>query len=308
MIRISADKCIYSMNSQNPPVTEVEPGATVVFETKDCFSNQLHAETDLLASLDWATINPATGPLRVRGARPGQVLAVRIEDIKVALQGTMIAGPGIGAVGKHMTHAQTKIVPVEGGEAVFGVSDSGDSGLRLPLRPMIGVIGTAPAPEAGDIPDGTPGVHGGNMDCKLIGAGTTLYLPVFVEGANLAMGDLHAVMADGEVVVCGVEVAGEVTVKVELVDPAPGRSTGPVLETDDAFYCIASGPSLDEAAAQALDDTLAFLRARLTLPANELGMLMSLVCDVQICQVVDPLKTARVRIPKTAFGRHRLEF
>ena len=301
VIRVSSNQCIYSMNSQNPSVAEIEPGATVVFETQDCFSNQLRAETDLLATLDWATINPAAGPLRVRGAKPGQVLAVHILGIKVATQGTMIAGPGIGAVGKHMTHSQTKVVPIEGDEAVFSPE------LRLPVRPMIGVIGTAPAPEAGDVPDGTPGPHGGNMDTKLIGAGTTLYLPIFVEGANLAMGDLHAVMADGEVVVCGVEVAGEVTVKVDLVTGHPPLA-GPVLETADAFYCIASAPSLDEAVARALDDTMAFLQARLTLPANELGMLMSLVCDVQVSQVVDPLKTARVRIPKGAFGRQNLKF
>lgn len=132
-------------------------------------------------------------------------------------QGTMIAGADLGAVAEHMTYPQITIIRIQVDEAVSSLE------LRLPVRPMIGVVGTAPAPITGDIPDGTPGTHGGNVDCKLIGSGATLYLPVFVERANLAMGDLHAVMADGEV-------AAE-----NLI---PHRSLpGLVLETTDAFDC-----------------------------------------------------------------------
>jgi amidase len=286
------------MSPEHPPVAEATPGAEVVFLTKDAFSNQVRSESDLFRPGGWSGVNPATGPLRVVGAQPGDVLAVTILDIRVAERGSMIAVPGMGALGHLLSHNETRILEIAGGEVGF------NDKIRLPVEPMIGVIGTAPA--TGAVPTGTPGPHGGNMDTKLIAAGTTLYLPVFVDGANLAMGDLHAVMADGEVLICGVEVPGEVRVRVDIVR---GKSlTGPVLETREAFYCIASAEDLDAAAAAALDQTMAFLRERLPLPANDLAMLMSLVCDLQISQIVDPLRTVRMAVPKRVFAGYGLAF
>jgi len=298
LIRIPSYKCIYSMNPHNPPVAEVAPGEVVTFETKDCFSNQIQSERDLFAEVGWATVNPATGPLALRGAQPGDVLAARILDIKVAERGSMVAVPGMGALGDIITYPETRIVSIVDGHAIF--SDK----VRLPISPMIGVIGTAP--KTRDIPNGTPGSHGGNIDTRLVAKGATLYLPVFVEGAKLAVGDLHAVMADGEVVICGIEVPGEVTLRVDLMK---GKSLpSPVLETDESFYCIASADDLDKAAADALDFAVEFLKARLPLSVNEIAMLMSIACNLQISQIVDPLKTVRVEIPKKTFESYGLSF
>jgi len=298
MLRIPSGECVYAMGPENAPVAAAKPGDIVVFETMDAFGNQVRTEQDLFQPGGWSRVNPATGPLAVEGAEPGDVLAVKIRDIRVAQTGAMIAVPGMGALGHHLSHNQTKVLRIEDGQVLFGDM------IRLPVRPMIGVIGTAPAGES--VPTGTPGAHGGNMDTKLIGAGTTLYLPVNVRGGNLAMGDLHAVMADGEVIICGVEVPGEVEVQVDVIR---GQSIpSPVLETDDAYYCIASALDLDEAAKLALDYAMAFMRARLPLPVNELAMLMSLICDLQISQIVDPLRTVRMRVPKGAFEGYGLRF
>ena len=298
MISIPSSKCIYSMNPHNPPAAEVNPGEIVHFETKDCFSNQIQTERDLFAAIGWATVNPATGPLAIRGSRPGDVLAVRILDIKVAQKGSMVAVPEMGALGSVITHPQTKIIPIVDGYAIFNEK------LRIPVSPMIGVIGTAP--RTGDIPNGTPGPHGGNIDTKLVAKGATVYLPVFIEGAKLAVGDLHAVMADGEVLICGVEVPGEVTLQVDLVKEKSLR--GPVLENDEGFYCIASAANLDRATGDAIDFATEFLKARLPLSINEIVMLMSISCNLQISQIVDPLKTARVEIPKEPFRAYGLSF
>ncbi len=355
MLRIPCSHCVYSMSPAHPPVATARPGETVVFETMDCHSNIIRAETDPPDSVPWERINPATGPLRVEGARPGDVLKVDILALEVDDQGCMTATPGRGALGRHVDEPRTKIVRITGaGGTAAHASPAGSAPtasravaestageiiwngkLRLPCRPMIGVIGVSPA--SGEIPTGTPGAHGGNMDTKLITAGTTLYLPVFVEGANLCLGDLHALMADGEVVICGVEVAGEVTLRVDvlkagaaaeagssaeaaLAGASPDASTvasrrlligGPVLETpgpDGAFYCIASGKDLDEAVERVLDMTFAFLKARLPLPATEIAMLMSVLCDLAICQVVDPLKTVRMGVPKAALSPYGLAF
>src|SRR5690606_34634756 len=116
--------------------------------------------------------------------------------------------------------------------------------LQIPVNKMIGVIGVAP--EAEGVNCGTPGAHGGNMDNKMVTEGATLYFPVFAEGALFALGDLHAAMGDGEVSVSGVEVAGEVTVTLDVVKGMSLRH--PMLENEEVFTQIVSAPTLDEAA------------------------------------------------------------
>lgn len=298
MHKISGDQAIYSMNADNPPVLTVDPGTEVVFETKDCFSNQITSTEHLFSSVGWATINPATGPLAVKGAEPGDTLVVDILSIKVSSQGSMVCVPDMGALGHLLKETETKIIPVKDGLAVF------NDLIKLPIAPMIGVIGTAPINE--DIPCGTPGRHGGNMDTRHIGAGTRLYLPVFVAGANLAMGDLHAVMGDGEVSICGVEIPGEVTVKVNLIKGKQFK--WPVLETMSDWYLIASGQDLDEAALFAMEEATAFLLSRTQLPVNDVVSLLSIAGNLEISQVVDPLKTVRMRLPKKVFELYRLAF
>jgi amidase len=140
------------------------------------------------------------------------------------------------------------------------------------------------------------------MDNKLIGAGTTIYFPVFVEDALFALGDLHAVMGDGEVAVTGLEVAGRVVVRLEVV---PGLKLGnPVLETPDGLVTIASAATLDDAVARSAADMLGLLGDRVDLPKHELVMLMSLVGQTEVCQVVDPLKTARFIMPWSVLARY----
>ena len=158
---------------------------------------------------------------------------------------------------------------------------------------MIGVIGTAPADEA--VATGTPSFHGGNMDCKRIGTGSVLYLPVNVEGALLAMGDLHAVMSDGEVCVCGAEIAGKVTVRVSVVNGRPLPL--PFLVTESHAMAIYSAEGVEDAAHGATLNMRTFLIDQCKLAEYEAGMLLSLTGDLRICQIVDPNKTCRMELP-----------
>lgn len=209
MVRISSSKSILKMSPNNKPVASVAAGGTVVFETLDCFSNYIQHEEQLFSSVGWDLINPATGPLYIDGADPGDTLKVEILDIKVADQGVICAAPNFGVLGEIITEEVTKIIPVREGKAIF------NDKIHLSIEPMIGVIGTSPAGD--EIPTGTPGNHGSNMDCKRIVKSAVLYLPVNVPGGLLAMGDLHVVMGDGEIVVCGLEISGEVTVRVSVL-------------------------------------------------------------------------------------------
>ena len=169
-----------------------------------------------------------------------------------------------------------------------------DEDLKLKLCPMIGVIGTAPAGEGIDTE--TPYDHGGNMDCNKIGVGTTLYLPVTTEGALLSMGDLHALMGDGEVLICGPEIAGEVTVRVTVLKDQLKVPT-PFLIRDGKVMTVQSAKTLDEASVKAANAMMEFVTRATKLEPWKSGMLMSLLSDMAVCQIVDPLKTIRVEFP-----------
>lgn len=284
---VSKEDAVYALSAAASPVLTVEDGATITFETKDCFADQLQSADAVFAQLDWQRINPATGPVFVNGAEPGDILQVKIVNITLADHGVMVTGPGLGTLGDIFEENEIKIIPIEQGEIVI------DSELRLPIKPMIGVIGTAPAGEP--VPCGTPGGHGGNMDCKKIGAGTTLFLPVNVPGALLAMGDLHAVMGDGEVAVCGVEIAGKVMVEVKVIK---GKKWPlPLLVTEDHLITINSQLNLDLAAEGCTRNMADFLVGEVGLTKHQAVKLMSIAGDLRVCQIVDPLRTARFEFP-----------
>lgn len=287
-MRIARESVIYAMDRANAPVLRVEPGAVVTFETTDAFGGQVQEPGQALATLDWGRVNPATGPLYIEGAEPGDTLSVDILSIEVAEQGVMAAIPGAGLFGDRVREAEVKLVPLSGGRAMLL------AGISVPLKPMIGVIGVAPAGESEGC--GVPGRHGGNMDNARITANTTLYLPVFVLGALLAIGDLHAVMGDGEVMVTGVECSGEVTVRVDVIK---GMSIpNPRHEDAEFFYTIASDVDLDQAVRTAANDMLDLAMEKLGLSLNEAGMLLSALGSTEICQVVDPKMTARFAVPR----------
>ena len=298
MLTIHTDTKIHKMSKDNPPVATAKSGDTVCFETLDCFGCQLKSEDQLLGGLDWSNINPATGPLFVEGAEPGDVLKVEILKIELDKQGVMVDGPGSGVTGVAVTSESTKILPVSDGMVKFNEK------LSFPICPMIGVIGTAPADEGVDT--GTPGPHGGNMDCTRIGEGATLYLPVNVEGALLAMGDLHALMGDGEVEVCGVEIAGAVTVRVTVLKNCALPT--PFLVNKEVAMAIFSAESLDDAAVGATMSMHSFLMKELHMNEHEAGMLLSVVGNLRICQIVDPEKTCRMELPLSIMETYGYQF
>ena len=206
----------------------------------------------------------------------------------------MVTIPGEGALGDVITQMETAILKLEGDQVVF------KDKVRVPIRPMIGVIGVAPA--SGEVPTGTPGAHGGNMDCTLVTVGNKVYFTVGVEGALFGAGDLHAAMGDGEIVVCGAETPGAVRFKADVVD-LPGLPT-PYIETPDLVATVFSAPTLDEAASGATHHMAQFLTGFAGIALNDAGMLMSLVGQLKFCQVVDPLKTVRFEFPKSVLAEY----
>jgi len=287
MHRISKDNVIYSMDAKNKPVLFIEPGETVLFETWDALHGQIKSADGGLGSLDWNRVNPATGPVYVNGAQEGDILSVKIDKIDIADSGVVLCGKGMGVMGNVLQDTAMKIIPIKDDKALF--SDN----ISLPLNKMIGVIGVAPKDAA--IACGAPDLHGGNMDCKEIREGAELLLPVNIPGALLAMGDLHAVMADGEIGVSGLEVSGEVTVTVDIIK---NKSLPlPMIINENYVMTIASDEDLDIAANMAVANMISYLTQERGFSQHDAVMLTSLTADVKICQIVDPKKTVRVEFP-----------
>jgi amidase len=294
VIRLPKTQRVFALAADARPAARVPDGARVELETADCFSDQIRRADDRLEAVDWDEINPATGPVFVEGARPGDVLAVEIERIEMADQGVMAVSDGFGVLAERFSGTECRLVPIADDIAHL------PGGVRVPVRPMIGVLGVAPAGAA--VPTGTPGAHGGNMDTALIGEGATVYLPIAAPGALLAAGDLHAVMGDGEICGTGVEVAGRVTLRVTIRRDLP--IVNPVVATPDVVATVASASTLDEAAILATRDMANLLGAQLGLDAVEATMLMSAAGELRVSQVVDPLRTARFELPKRVLSQY----
>lgn len=293
--KVSRDHVFFSFNPLLKPVLHVDQGEEVVMETHDCFQGQLHSEKDLIDKLDWDHVNPATGPVYIDGTKPGDVLRVDLLKVEIGEQSIMVTLPGEGALGDVISEMETTFLKMDGNEVVF------KNKIRVPKKPMIGVIGVAPA--SGSVPNGTPGPHGGNMDCTLISEGASLYFTVGVEGALFGAGDFHAVMGDGEIVVCGAETPGEFRFKAQVEDNLKGLPT-PFLKNEHVVATIFSAPTLDEAASGATHAMAKFLTEVVKLSLNDAGMLMSIAGDLKFCQIVDPEKTVRFEFPINVLGQY----
>jgi len=293
--KVTREHVFFAFHPELEPVLRVKQGEEVVLETHDCFEGQLKTSNDLLDALDWDHVNPATGPVYVEGAKPGDVLRVDLLEQKIGEHSIMVTLPGEGALGDKITEMETVVLKLEGDEVVY------KNKVRVPKRPMIGVIGVAPA--SGSVPNGTPGAHGGNMDCTLVTEGASLYFTVGVDGALFGAGDFHAAMGDGEVVICGAETPGEVRFKTEVVDSLKGLPT-PFLRNDELVATIFSAATLDEAASGATHAMAKFLTEFVGLSVNDAGMLMSLAGELKFCQIVDPEKTVRFEFPLAVLDQY----
>ncbi len=249
-----------------------------------------------MADLDYGydVANPAAGPVFIEGAQPGDVLVVDILEVQVADEGTIATDDHCGPLFE-TTGYRTIKVPIKDGFATF-------KNVKFPIKPMIGVIGTAPSGD--DIIDGYVGSHGGNMDNKLIGKGARLYFPVRVEGALLQMGDVHAAMGDAELCGTGIEIPAEITVQTRIIKGF--ELHWPVLETEDRWYVNASAQEFDEALMNASKEMQRLLSRATGWDLEETYMYMSVQSDVELNQACKPCEvqlSLRIGTPKRAdFG------
>lgn len=285
------DKISY-FSSQNKPVAAVEPEEIFYLMTVDCYNGQINNERVLRKDIDSSEINLATGPIYIKGVYPRDTIAVEILDIELLGNGVMPITPGMGILGNFVRQPSTKIIEINGSEASF------TKDISLPLCPMIGIIGVTPDGEKTHC--SLQGNHGGNLDTKEITIGSKVYLPVFVEGALLAIGDLHACMGDGEMSGTGVEIGGKVKLKITRI-PETIIET-PVIITDKEIITVVSDKSFSIASKKAALVVIDLIKSTLGLNFEDAYRLMSATCDLRISQVVNQLLTVKIAIPKYLFG------
>jgi acetamidase/formamidase len=294
-------------NSFQPKLT-IAPGESVEFETVDASGGQLSPKSGLgdVADLDFAKVNPVTGPVHVDGAEPGDVLKVTFLAFEPSGWGWTANIPGFGLLADQFTEPALNLWSYDAASlapALYG------PGGKVPLKPFCGTIGLAPA---------EPGLHsivpprrvGGNMDIRDLCAGTELYLPVETAGALFSVGDTHAAQGDGEV--CGTAIESPMTValKFDLVKQTklafPRFTTaGPVSRHfDEKGYEVTTGiaPDLMEGARAAVQGMVELLSARHGLAPVEAYMLCSVAADLRISEIVDqPNWVVSMYFPRLVF-------
>ncbi len=291
--RLSRDRVIWSFGPDLQPVLEVEPGDVVTFETNDCFTGQIRSEDDLVTNIDLERINSATGPVAVRGAEPGDSLIAEILDIRPVEWGVATLIPGFGQLIDEVQSPLTRLFEMKDG--MIRQNDR----IAFPARPMVGVVGVA---TDGDVlSNGLAGRHGGNLDDHLHGMGAKIYFPVRQPGGMFAVGDMHASMGDGEICFTGVEIAGEVDIRFDLLKGK--QATWPVTELADRWLPHATADQFADALKLVAEEAARLLVDQHGFSMEDAFIFLSVACDAGIAQACKPVAggfgtIARFSIPK----------
>ena len=290
--RVSADNAAFVWDQSAEPVLEIESGAVVELEAADASGGQLSARStvDDIAALDLSRVNPITGPVFVKGAEPGDVLAVEILQLRPKRWGWTAIIPGFGLLADEFPEPWLRIseVNAETGRVRFAED------VTLPFSPFPGTIGVAPA-QPGKHSVVPPTQWGGNMDIKHLRPGTTLLLPVGVPGALFSVGDTHAAMGDAEVCGTAVETAMEIAVRLSVRRDVAARypqyhvPAGQLAHAEASSYHVCTGiqPDLLEATREATRAVIDHIVKRYGRTRQEAYAIASVAVDLRIHEVVD---------------------
>ena len=283
----------HGWNNALTPALRIAPGESIQFETLDASSGQLNKSSTAqdLAKLDLGRVNPVTGPVYIDGAQPGDALKVTVLSFRPSGWGWTGNIPGFGLLSDQFPDAHLHHWHYDPNLATSVMYGPGG---RVPLKPMCGTIGVAPA-ELGLHSIIPPRNVGGNMDIRDIAEGTELYLPVEVAGAIFSVGDTHAAQGDGEVCGTAIESPMDVVLTLDLVKGAnlktPRFTTpGPVTRHLDAKgYEVTTGigPDLMAASRDAVANMIDLLCAQRGVAAVDAYMLVSTCGDLRISEIVD---------------------
>jgi amidase len=287
----------YALAATDSFVAEVGPDEVFEVETElNIGGHLIHSLDEKLRHSDVTLpfVNPATGPIRVRGAKPGEMLTVEVIEVGVHGLGFTALWPGIGIfpdwVRRKEFGLQNRNVRVEQG--IVHWSDT----LKLTAKPMIGVIGVAPV--AGGVLTIDNGTHGGNLDVQEVTNGNRVMFPIFQEGAYLYFGDVHALQGDAECNGMGaIEIRGHLRLRLSL-SPAPKGLNWPRIETPTHICTVGCARPLDDALRIAFEEMVYWLEETYRIPAPEAYMLLGQIAEARCTQMVNPKFTYICKVDK----------
>ncbi len=263
--RIGRDEIIWAFGPDLEPALEVDPGETVTFETNDCFTGQI---------------------------TPGDSLIAEILDVRPVEFGFACLIPGFGQLSERVESPVTRMFRVEDGWIQM------NERVRFPAKPMVGVVGVAT--DGDTLTNGLAGRHGGNLDDHLHGKGARIFFPVRQEGGLFAVGDMHASMGDGEICFTGVEIAGEVDIRFDLLKDK--QATWPVTELERSWVPHATADDYDDALKLCAQEAAKLLVDEWDFSIEDAFIFLSVACDAGVAQACKPAPQfgtiARFTIPK----------
>jgi amidase len=294
----------YALSGDQAFVAQAAPGQTFTVECAININDGVitHLGQQLTpADVTMPFVNGATGPIEIVGAKAGDMLSVDILDMQLEGLGFTALWPGIGMFPDWVRQKEfghhTKVVKVSDG--VVHWSDS----LKIPVRPMIGVIGVAPVHGAVLTVDNGP--HGGNLDIQEVTTGNSVMLRVNKDGAHLFLGDCHAVQGDGECNGMGaIEIAARLTVRTRL-SPAPSKLNHPRIETPTHICTTGCARPLEDAMRIAFQEMVYWLEQDWGVPATEAYMLLGQIAEARCTQVVNPKYTYICKVNKSILSNLR---
>ncbi|MCL2565645.1 MAG: acetamidase/formamidase family protein [Defluviitaleaceae bacterium] len=294
-MQIQKRDVLYGEISRHNPVTmEVENGEIFKVETELNSGSWLKSINDVYNPAIKNMVNPCSGCIYVKNAKPGDMLKISIIDIELSDVGYTCWRIKNNTY-PHLTTDRapnnvTKTVAIKEGFVHWG------DGVKIPTSPMIGVIGTAPA--LGAYPAAALGPYGGNMDVQEVTVGNVIYLPVYMEGALLHIGDVHALQGDGEICVAGgIETRSVCTLKTEVL-PAPKSMIYPRLEGDDWIGTIGIAKPMEEAFNIAVNELINWMMEEYGFTPHDAVLLLGQVLEARCTQVVDPLFSYVAKVKK----------
>lgn len=267
------------------PTLHCDLGETVNFQTLDCFSNSLLEEGTVLGIDNPNNSNPITGPLYVNGVTDKDSLIIEVVDIELDSLGIALVSNDSEAFQIGNKKNAFKRINVE--ESIIYL----DKEIELHAEPMIGTIGLAP--KGDPIPSALPGNHGGNMDCRFVKKGSLICLPVFVDGAYISMGDVHALMGDGELGECGLEIGSNIKIRTRKQKRVINI---PYIIDQTTVMVIASDKDIYQAINLATKNMVDLVIDYLGFDVDVANHLVNLKGNIGICQICNRLKTVRMEI------------
>jgi amidase len=295
-IELAKGEVKFTLSREHTPAATVPPGSRLRIETELNIGDVLHSVDEpfdpSMIRLPYA--NGATGPVAIEGATSEHVVVCDIEEIELVPPGFTALLPGFGPfvdwIRRRDFGVHARVVDVVDGEVVW------DDDVGIPVKPMVGVIGTAPLLESISTIDNGP--HGGNLDVQEMGPGCRVVLPVAVDGALFYLGDCHAVQGDGEL--CGIgaiEIRTRTTVRLDVA-PRPQRMTWPRIETDDHIGVVACARPLEDAFRLAVEGLVTWMEDDYGFEPHEAVLLLGQVAEARCTQLANPKYTYVAKIAK----------